>query len=82
VRLRTFYDFPADWLEAERYPRIDSIEAQLEANRRTRVRDDIAKRLGKACSHLPEDEFLRLVEEMAERQLKGERRVYREFLPE
>jgi len=82
VRLRTFGDFAADWLEAERYPRIDSIEAHIEASRRIRIRDDIATRLSRACAHLPEDEFLRLVDEMTELQIKGERRVYREFLPE
>jgi hypothetical protein len=82
VRLRTVGDLAADWLEAERHPRIDSIEAHIEEIRRSRIRDDIAKRLSRACSHLPEGEFLRLVEEMTDRQIKGERRVYREFLPE
>ena len=69
-------------MEAERYPRIDSVDADLDENRRSRVRDDIATRLKRACSHLNEDEFLRLVDAMTERQLTGERRVLRDFLPE
>jgi hypothetical protein len=59
--------------------RTDSLVAHMEEARRSRVRDDIARRLQRACSHLQEDEFRLLVEEMTDRQIKGERRVTREF---
>ena len=82
VRLRTLSEFWVDWLEAERYQRVDSIDSQIEEDRRSRVRDDIAARIKRACCHLGEEEFLSLVDEMTERQLNGERRVLRDFLPE
>jgi hypothetical protein len=47
----------------------------LQSPRKTKVRDDIAQRLRRICSDLPETEFQALVDEMAERQLKGERRT-------
>jgi hypothetical protein len=36
------------------------------------VRADVIRRVRPACSHLPEEEFLALVELMVERQLKYE----------
>jgi len=69
-------------LGAERESRADVTVAQLEAARRASVRADIAKRVKRACTHLSDEEFSRLVDEMTERQLKGERRINREFLVE
>ena len=42
--------------------------------RRDLIREDIAKRLRKVCSHLSEKEFTKLVNSMADQKLKGERR--------
>lgn len=56
--------------------------AQLEAARRASVRADIARRVKRACTHLSDAEFSQLVDEMTDRQLKGERRINREFLLE
>jgi hypothetical protein len=43
--------------------------------RRDAIREDIAKRLRKVCSHLSDADFKELVNQMAERKLKGERRT-------
>lgn len=67
---------------AEREPRVANTVAELEAARRASVRADIAKRVRRACTHLSEEEFSRLVDAMTDRQLKGERRINREFLLE
>ncbi len=48
--------------------------SQYQSQRKATIRDAIAQRLRKVCSDLPEPEFHQLVEEMADRQLKGERR--------
>ena len=45
------------------------------ADRRTRVIADLCVRLEKVCQHLSETEFGQLIEEMADRQLRGERRA-------
>jgi hypothetical protein len=82
VRLRTLTFPRAIWLEAERHARVDSLEAHLEEARRNRIREDIARRLRRACDYLGDDDFGRLVEDMVDRQLKGERRVTRDFLLE
>ena len=42
--------------------------------RRDLIREDIAKRLRKVCSHLSDAEFKKLVDSMVEQKLKGERR--------
>ena len=67
---------------ADRESQVDVSVAELEAARRASVRADIAKRVRRACTHLCDEEFSRLVDEMTERQLKGERRINREFLAE
>lgn len=54
----------------------------MEQTRRDRVRDDISRRLKRACAHLTEEQFRELVEQMTDRQIKSERRVIRDFLPE
>ena len=67
---------------AEREARADITVAELEAARRASVRADIARRVKRACTHLSDEEFSRLVDEMTDRQLKGERRINCEFLLE
>jgi hypothetical protein len=47
--------------------------------RRTRAVEDIAARLKNVCSHLNESEFRRLVEDMADRQISGERLFDKNF---
>lgn len=69
-------------LRAEREARADVTVSELAAARRAHVRADIAKRVRKACTHLSDEDFSRLVDEMTDRQLKGERRINREFLLE
>ena len=69
-------------LGAEREARVDITVAELEAARRASVRADIVKRVKRACTHLSDEEFSQLVDEMTDRQLKGERRLNREFLLE
>jgi hypothetical protein len=58
------------------------MDAHMEETRRIRVRSDISKRLQRACSHLAEDDFRQLVDDMTDRQIKGERRAVRNFLSE
>ena len=67
---------------ADRESQVDVSAAALEAARKASIRADIAKRVKRACTHLSDEEFSRLVDEMTERQLKGERRINREFLLE
>jgi len=76
VRDRTLTDREAivgidDFFRTERSPE----GFQSSSPRKTKVRDDIAQRLRRICSDLPETEFQQLVDEMAERQLKGEHRT-------
>jgi hypothetical protein len=68
------------WLDTESHRRADSMDAHLAESRRTRVRTDIANRLQRVCSHLAEQDFRQLVDDMTERQIKGEQRVVRDFL--
>ncbi|HEY6089448.1 MAG TPA: hypothetical protein VD771_06625 [Gemmatimonadaceae bacterium] len=44
-----------------------------EDERVEKIKTDLTKRLQKACSHLSENDFLKLVEKMARVQLGGER---------
>jgi hypothetical protein len=69
-------------LEAKREQNSNGTVAELEAARRAGILADISKRIRRACTHLSEEEFTRLVDEMTDRQLKGERRINREFLLE
>jgi hypothetical protein len=69
-------------LGAERGARVDVTVADPEAARRASVRADITKRVRRVCTHLADEDFSRLVDEMTDRQLKGERRINREFLLE
>ena len=69
-------------LGAERERHVGVADPALDAVRNAGVRDDIARRIRKTCTHLSDTEFSQLVDEMADRQLRGERRVCREFWPE
>jgi len=62
--------------ERERLPFKDY---EAEAARRERVRDDIARRIQRACAHLSDGEFRQLTEVMADRQLNAERRAAQNF---
>lgn len=55
-------------------PRVTDIFEQADNVRHERIRKDIATRLRKACSHLPDDDFAALVETMVMHQLKSEGR--------
>jgi len=52
----------------------DSALSALHALREKEVREEITTRLRCVCGNLSQDEFDRLVQKMAERQLKDERR--------
>jgi hypothetical protein len=52
-------------------------EETTQSHSRETVRRDLERRLRRVCADYPEGEFLRLVEEMTERQLSGERRANR-----
>ena len=82
VRSRTFFRTSGGLLETESNFERDSMHGHMDAARRDRVREDISRRIKRACSHLGEDEFQRLVEEMTEEQVRGERRVSRDYLLE
>jgi len=49
--------------------------SELHALREKEVREEIATRLRHVCGNFSRDEFDRLVQKMAERQLKDERRL-------
>ena len=55
-------------------------DADPHSDRRETIRRDISKRLRRICPDYTDDQFAELVDAMAERQLKGERRANR--LPE
>jgi hypothetical protein len=62
-------------LEAKEKVHTDSALSELHALREKQVREDIAKRLRRVCGSFPEEDFDRLVQKMAERQLRDERRL-------
>jgi hypothetical protein len=66
-------------LDKQRQSRGYTAEANQEQIGRDRIRLDIARRLRHACSHLGEEEFRLLVDEMTDQQLKGERRLNRNW---
>jgi hypothetical protein len=57
-------------------------DGRLDSGREERVRLDIVSRIRSTCAHLSEQEFSQLVDEMTDRQLRGERRANREFWPD
>jgi hypothetical protein len=62
-------------LEYHRRPYIEHADSEFHITRRKAIRDDLALRLRNACSHLSDEEFSALVDQMAECQLRSERRV-------
>lgn len=62
-------------MDVEEFFRGDPPHNSLQSNRKAKIRDDIAQRLRRVCSDLPETEFQGLVDEITDRQLKGERRT-------
>jgi PHD/YefM family antitoxin component YafN of YafNO toxin-antitoxin module len=50
-----------------------SLEDDVYYARREVIRNDITRRLRKACAHLSDEDFKRLVERMTEQKLRGER---------
>jgi hypothetical protein len=62
-------------VELEDSYRSDPSAGSYHSQRKAKIRADIAQRLRRVCSALPETDFQELVEEMAERQLRGERRT-------
>jgi hypothetical protein len=48
---------------------------EVHSLREKQVREDISRRLKPVCSNFPDDEFKKLVEVMADRQVKRERRM-------
>lgn len=62
-------------MELEDFFRTESPSGGFQSHRKAKVRADIAARLRKVCSNLPETDFQDLVDEIAERQLKSERRA-------
>jgi hypothetical protein len=55
-------------------PLPDEVFEQADGIRHEAIRKDIAKRLRKACSHLSEEDFAALVQEIVKVQLKSEGR--------
>jgi hypothetical protein len=82
VRLFFYLRTPGGSLEFGRQIRVDSMEASMDQARRQRIRDDLSRRLKRACAHLADDQFRELVETMTDRQINGERRIIRDLLPE
>ena len=62
-------------LENEAEECFELTDKALDVTRRATIQADIARRLRGICGHLPETEFQSLVEEMTDRQLRGERRA-------
>jgi hypothetical protein len=55
------------------------VDDSTDDERRTRAVEDIAVRLKNICGHLTDNEFRRLVEDMADRQISGERLFDKNF---
>lgn len=62
-------------LESQEKVYIDSALTELHALREKEVREEIATRLRCVCSNFSQDDFDRLVQKMAERQVRDERRL-------
>ena len=71
---------PGGALGAERGARVDSTDANGGPARWAKVHEDIARRTKQACSHLGEDEFRRLVDDMTDRQIRGELRANQNWI--
>lgn len=73
VRPRT-YPFFECFVSLEDFSWGEAI-APYQSQRKATIREAIAQRLRRVCSDLPETEFQALVDEMADKQLRGERRL-------
>ncbi|MEO8909417.1 MAG: hypothetical protein ABI408_04240 [Gemmatimonadaceae bacterium] len=62
-------------MNPEKHPFTDTGLPELHALREEQVRDEIARRLRCICGNFSEHDFQELVSQMAERQLKGERKL-------
>jgi hypothetical protein len=72
--------WPGGLVGAERESRVEFNGASIEPTRREKIRADIARRTRRACAHLGEDDFRRLVDDMTDRQIKGELRANQNWL--
>ena len=61
-------------MEQERYRLWAAEEDAFNSRRKDVIREDLARRLKNICANFPEDDFRALIDEMAERKLKGERK--------
>ncbi len=50
-------------------------QAPYHSQRKATIREAIAARLRRVCSDMPETEFQSLVDEIADKQMRGERRL-------
>ena len=73
VRLRTINVFELV-VDLEDFFDVDSA-APYQSQRKARVREAIAQRLRRICAHMPETAFQEMVDDMADKQLSGERRL-------
>src|SRR5258705_7019719 len=71
---------PGGALGAEKEARVEFIDANGGPARWEKVREDIARRTKRACSHLGDDEFRRLVDDMTDRQIRGELRANQNWI--
>jgi hypothetical protein len=62
-------------LESRKKVHTDSALTELHARREQEVREEIARRLRRVCGNFSAEDFDRLVQKMAERQLRDERRL-------
>jgi hypothetical protein len=65
----------ASQLESQEKLYTNSALSELHALREKQVREEIASRLRRVCGNFPQEDFERLVQKMAERQLRDERRL-------
>jgi hypothetical protein len=61
-------------LESEDQNYADPATVELHSIRERTVREELAGRLREVCAHFTEEEFTRLVDQMAERKVREERR--------
>ncbi len=62
------------FVDLEDYFRSDS-GSSYNSQRKATIREAIAQRLRRVCPHMSETEFQRMVDDMADKQLRGERRL-------
>jgi DNA-binding MurR/RpiR family transcriptional regulator len=60
-------------MQSEKQNRSASRDDAHHVSRREIIRQDIAKRLRRVCTHLSDEEFAKLVEAMADQKIRGER---------